>query len=272
MPSPSNLYFGYDGEKTRALRCELRAFETKDHKWGYMDEKCQVVLQPQWDKVRDFSEGYAWTFKRNTSDGTHTATLIDKTGKVVQTVPSFSAMTSLSRTYMIGDVCDGKYYLYSNESEPTTTYYDLKGNALAISHGGTSFYEGHALVRGVKDTWDRILLVDDDFTVMDSYPTYASCGHDIYADELWVTKPFEPFGLHTIHSGSVVIDSRGRLVLKEMSSPWSSDYIRGFSQPSKDGYIVANNINVGDKRYLALIKYTGEIAWLFQQKLSPPRI
>lgn len=263
MPSPSNLYFGYDGEKTRALRCGLRAFETKDHKWGYMDEKCQVVLQPQWDKVRDFSEGYAWTFKRNTSDGTHTATLIDKTGKVVQTVPSFSAMTSLSRTYMIGDVCDGKYYLYSNDSEPTTTYYDLKGNALAISHGGTSFYEGHALVRGVKDTWDRILLVDDDFTVMDSYPTYASGGHDIYADELWVTKPFEPFGLHTIHSGSVVIDSRGRLVLKEMSSPWSSDYIRGFSQPSKDGYIVANNINVGDKRYLALIKYTGEIAWLF---------
>jgi len=59
MPSPSNLYFGYDGEKTRALRCGLRAFETKDHKWGYMDEKCQVVLQPQWDKVRDFSEGYA---------------------------------------------------------------------------------------------------------------------------------------------------------------------------------------------------------------------
>lgn len=37
MPSPSNLYFGYDGEKTRALRCGLRAFETKDHKWGYMD-------------------------------------------------------------------------------------------------------------------------------------------------------------------------------------------------------------------------------------------
>lgn len=32
MPSPSNLYFGYDGEKTRALRCGLRAFETKDHK------------------------------------------------------------------------------------------------------------------------------------------------------------------------------------------------------------------------------------------------
>ena len=82
MPSPSNLYFGYDVSKTRALRCGLRAFETKDHKWGYMDEKCQVVLQPQWDKVRDFSEGYAWTFKRNTSDGTHTATLIDKTGRL----------------------------------------------------------------------------------------------------------------------------------------------------------------------------------------------
>ena len=74
MPSPSNLYFGYDGEKTRALRCGLRAFETKEHKWGYMDEKCQVVLQPQWDKVRDFSEGYAWTFKRNTSDGTPSST------------------------------------------------------------------------------------------------------------------------------------------------------------------------------------------------------
>ena len=66
MPSPSNLYFGYDGEKTRALRCGLRAFETSYHKWGYMDEKCQVVLQPQWDKVRDFSEGYARGRSRET--------------------------------------------------------------------------------------------------------------------------------------------------------------------------------------------------------------
>lgn len=267
VASPSNLTFAYDENgKIRALRCERRAFEVRGHKWGYMDEGGRVVLQPQWDQVRDFSEGYAWAFKNNGNDGTHTATLIDKTGRVVRTIAGVPTRSDLSSTYLIGDVCDGKYYVYSEGDETKVTYYDLKGNVLAEAYGGTSFYDGHALVRGKKDTWDRVFAVDSDFNVTDSYPTSCRDGHEIHADELWKTKPFEPFGLYTIHSNSAVIDSRGRLVLNEMDLPSSSDHIRGFSQPGKDGYIVATDISVDDKRYLALIKYTGEIAWLFGQE------
>lgn len=262
MASPANLYFGYGDDITRPLRCGMRAFETKDHKWGFMNEKCQVVMQPQWDGVRDFSEDHAWTFKRN-SNGNYTATLIDKSGKVIKSVPEFSAQEKLNKTHMIGDVCDGKYYVYADDSDTHTTYYNLKGNVLATTHGGTSFYYGHALVCGKYETWEHIFAVDDKFHVTDDYPTYESGGHDIYSDELWKSKPFEPFGLYTIHSGSVVIDSRRHMVLKEMSETWSGDYIRGFSQPGKDGYIVAKNIYVNGKNYLALIKYDGEIAWLF---------
>lgn len=267
VPSPSNLVFGYGSEgKTRAMRCGMRAFEVRGHKWGYMDANCQVVLQPQWDQVRDFSEGYAWTFKNNGSGGTCTATLIDKSGKVVVTLSSVPMRTDLSSTYLIGDVCDGKYYVYTDGTEPKTTYYDLHGKALAESYGGTSFFNGHALVRGINNTCSRVFAVDSNFNVTDSYPTSGTDVHKILADELWQKQPFEPFGLYTIHSKSAIIDSRGRLVLNEMDHPGSSDHIRGFSQPGKDGYIVASDIYVGDQRYLALIKYTGEIAWLFGQK------
>ena len=267
MASPSNLVFGYGIEsKPRKLKCGLRAFQVRGHKWGFMDENCKVVIQPQWDKVRDFSEDYAWTFTRPANGGDYTATLIDKTGKVVRTVSVPSTELDLSETYVIGDVCEGKYYVYSGDSDPKTTYYDLKGNVLAESYGGTSFYDGHALVRGVNDYNERILTVDDNFNITDSYPTYSSEGHAIHAEELWASNPFETFGLHTIHSGTTVIDSRGRLVLKELAYPWPYGHIRGFSQPSKDGYIVAKNISIDDKQYIALINYTGEIAWLFSQE------
>lgn len=267
FPSPTNLIFGYGCEgKPRALKCGLRAFQVRGHKWGFMDEKGQVVIQPRWDKVRDFSEGYAWTFVRNEGSGNYTATLIDCTGKTVLTTSVVSTQFDLSETYVIGDVRDGKYYVYSDGSEPTTTYYDLKGRKLAVSYGGTSFYEGHALVRGIKDSWDRVFSVDDNFNITDTYSTYSSDGHSIHADELWASNPFDSFGLHTIHSGSVVIDSRGRLVLKELGDMWEHGYIRGFSQPSKDGYIIAKNIMIDDKRFMALVKYTGEIAWLFGEE------
>jgi len=49
----------------------------KDGKWGYIDNTGRIVIKPQFDEARDFSEGLA----RVTIDGKFG--YIDKTGKYV---------------------------------------------------------------------------------------------------------------------------------------------------------------------------------------------
>lgn len=58
VPSPAKLYGNYRSDM-RSLSCGMRAFCTTDQKWGFMDAQNRVVKPAVWDKVRDFSEGYA---------------------------------------------------------------------------------------------------------------------------------------------------------------------------------------------------------------------
>lgn len=266
VPSPAKLYGNYRSDM-RSLSCGMRAFCTTDQKWGFMDAQNRVVKPAVWDKVRDFSEGYAWVFKGNGEmfNISYTAQLIDKTGKVIRTVEGFECTEDAAYTYGIGDVSNGIYYVYDNDNNKVS-YYDLSGRKLATVRGGTTFYKGHAMLI-LKQAHTIVVVVDTKFRPLAYYRTFDSNGgHCILDENIMRTKPFEPSGLYSINTFSSVIDSKGSLMFKAMENAFSNNRFGSFSQFSKDGYCIASNIEINGKQMLALVKGNGEIAWLFSKE------
>lgn len=263
LASPANLDGGYDSD-LRPLACGMRAYRTANKKWGFVNEKCQTVLQPQWDKVRNFSEGYAWVFKKvgDSFYDTYEASLIDKTGKVIRKLSDFSSNADASATYEIGDVSSGRYYVMENDK---AVYYNLEGQVMAVGNHATPFLGGSALMEVQKDGRSYVVAVDKDFHVQEAYPTFDSDGFAISGSNFLVPSFFGPSGLAVIETGSYVIDSKGHPMLKSFEQSYDNR-LSGFVQFGKDGYGIMKDVDVNGKNCLAFVRNDGEVAWLFHKE------
>lgn len=259
---PNLSVYGDDNHAMRPLRNGLRAYCADYKKWGFIDAQGNVVIPAKYAGVRNFSEGYAWVaLPGGEAWQAGELILIDTKGEEVWR-PGIQINTGLIvNNGTFSDVSNGIVYV---EEGSVTVYYDVHGRKLKSFEGGNRFYDGYAFVRG-KALEDRtksngVYLVNTSFAPVKVVDDNALPG--------WVIEEygpnFEPYGLATIKAESKVVTPRGDVILKGFDD-MSGNYIRGFRQFSESGYAKATEVYLLDNRYVALIKPSGEIAWLFAE-------
>lgn len=266
LPSPAGLSATY-GRDIRPLKCGLRAFKS-NKKWGFVDENLKVVIEPKWDEARNFSEDYAWVFEKDKDSffNQYKASLIDTKGNVVCEIPSIDINSNILTSNALGDVHDGRYYV--SEKDDEVTYYKLSKTKIGSAERASSFHNGVALIGTQQDTHSYVIAVDKDFKHLATYPTYSSDNqHYISHSDLSVSNLFESSDFASIETGSKVIDYQGRLIIEAYDKELGDNQVSGFSEFSKDGYAVMDNITINTKHCLALVKSNGEIAWLFSKEM-----
>lgn len=234
----------------RPLRDGLRAFYGEGEKWGYIDNKGNVKIAPQYDNVTDFANGYAWVAKN--SGGVNSKSIIDVSGKIIYTLPDGGYYAKVS------DVADG---VFCRENNNGYAYYDLTGKKLAEFSSASGFYDGNAFIALGHEHAD---VIDRNFNIIRRMP-YNECN----VNDVGYQKPdFKPFGLATVHAGNTVIDPKGNIILVGYDNH-NGTYIRGFKQFTECGYMSATNVYINREDCFAYVRPNGEIAWLFSEKYNP---
>ena len=131
------------GNGARYLRDGRRAYyDNIKRRWGYLDDKGNVALAPQYVEVRDFSGGYALVIAKG--EGKDYPVFIDTSGKEV-VKPPIDAPT-LQYAQSISDIAEDMFVDYRN-----ATYYDLKGQPVRKYAWATRFFDGYAFTRNSGD-------------------------------------------------------------------------------------------------------------------------
>lgn len=228
----------------RPLRDGLRAYcniggDPVGYVWGFIDNKGNVKITPRYKEVTDFANGYAWA---STKEGTKE--LIDVTGKVVFT---------LNIDYTTTDVSDNGVFCVAKSDK--NTYYDLEGKELASYQSCSGFYKGYAFIaQGYEDAE----VIDRNFNIIKRM-LYNYCNA---VDVNSQSPNFKPYGLATVNTGTTVIAPNGQIVLTSYENHKDTAF-GGFRQFAESGYMKATNCNVNGERCMALVKPSGEIAWIF---------
>lgn len=234
----------------RPLRDGLRAFYGEGNKWGYIDNKGNVIVAPQYDNVTDFSNGYAWVSIH--SGGIDSKSIIDTTGNIVFTLPDGGYYTKVS------DVADGVFCM---ELRDGYAYYDLTGKKLADFKSASGFYDGYAFIALGHEHAD---VIDRNFNIIRRMPY-----NDFNVNDVSYQKPnFNPFGLATVHYGNTVIDPKGNIIIVSYDNH-NGTRIGGFRQFTECGYMSATSVYLNRADCFAYVKSNGEIAWLFSGKYTP---
>ncbi len=256
---PGLSLYGQGNKSMRPLCDGLRAFCDTNMKWGYINAQGTVVIRPQFEAARDFSEGYAWVCS---SDGTissgYPVMLIDRKGNVIYDAGFKLRPSELVGNGKLGDVHDGIFY---REISSDTYYYDTTGKELAHYEGGSGFNTGrHAFV---IPKGDIVNMVDKEFNPLKEFNSDILPGHVI---EEYGPR-FGPVGLASYDNfgKSMVIDTDGDIVLEGWRPASVNACIDGIRMFSASGYAKVSDIRIGDTRYGGLIKPDGEVAWLFSE-------
>lgn len=235
----------------RPLKNGLRAFPTRlandpyKEVWGFIDASGNVKIAPKFKNARDFSEGYAWV----ELDGT--MQLIDTTGKVVWN----SGENSYAK---ISDVHNGIVYIEHNAK---LDYYDVTGKILASFAEGNAFYDGMAFV--MEPGKENPTLINTEFQ-----PLRSVFWKILPPSDISQYKPvFEPYGLATVNSKTIVLNPEGNVVLQSYDNHKGTQ-IGGFGQFSASGYSLCTSVEINGATCGALMKPSGEIVWLFSDNQS----
>ena len=188
------------------LREGLRAYRSvttygSGDKWGFIDEKGNIVIPARFDKCRSFSEGYALV-----KEG-RSMYFIDKKGNKAISL-DFLADEDL----MWGDVGDVRngYFLVSGHER---TYYNTKGEKQFQSGGATWFYEGYAFCDYPKN-FDISQVIDVNFNVVGYTPKVMSSWSEEYC-----TPVFSPVGVATVEHNRVIAPDGTILIQHKAVSP-----------------------------------------------------
>lgn len=129
------LEVGYlsDGLRRVVVRDEVRPYSYQT-RVGFVDDKGNWVLQPQWGRARDFKNGYCPVEEPGGS-----GKFIDKKGNTLCAIPENNNIESVS------DICNG-YFAACPYQGANTTFYDLSGNAVKAYRNACGFTDGYAFV------------------------------------------------------------------------------------------------------------------------------
>lgn len=211
-------------------------------KWGFVDADGKVVVEPQYKKATNFSEGFALV----STDGSRYG-IIDKTGKMV--VPeTIEAGWEEPRDFHCGWA-----YLPSKER-----FVDTKGNLSPEVEAVTDFYEGFALVKtgynkfGIMDSklFATILEIKTDLSpvLMRDAPKYFIDG----------------YYLLDAYGGNYVINQLGIVLMKasgncQFTGIWDDALLSLYYDTADDLYGPAHES-------FAVCDFKGEILVIFDRK------
>ena len=239
------------GHTVPPLREGLRAYRSVNSsgygdKWGFIDEKGNIVIPARFDQCHSFSEGYSLV-KEGKS-----IYFIDKKGNKAISLDNIEA-----DDLMWGDVSDVKdgLFLVSNEGR---TYYNTKAEKQFNAGGATSFYEGYAFCENKKN-FDLNCVIDRGFNVVGYTPNVMSSWNGTDNP----TPIFSPVGVATAEHNRVLAPDGTILIQHWPASPkrkLANNY--GIHDFSASGYAQAWLDNFRD-RYHGFINLDGEFVIIY---------
>ncbi len=242
----------------RSVKEGLRAYYSNIEKaWGYLDEKGNVVIKPQFSAVRDFANGYALAFipkYKGSLDGK--PVFIDRKGATVIEVPSNAPNLQYAAT--ISDISDGYFSIES--SDEGTVFYDMAGKEVKRYGLASWFHKGLAATRADKyDFEGPVYIVNKDFDIAGLFPIWDS--------EFGVNLPKFDRAPYFTYRKRIVINEQYQPVLYV---PDRFDSHNAIGQFSADGYAKASMV-IKDQNtnkeylYLGVIDPSGAFTIAFNE-------
>lgn len=243
----------------RPLRDNRRAFK-KDGKWGFLDERGNIVIKPQFVNVRDFSEGFAGV--TTMVEGKPMVGFINQAGEFTFP-PVLKGYNNWSDK--IGDVHSGRIRVLQ---DGTLTYYNTKGEKLKVFKDavGTEFLPGDVawICEKAKlgdTTWMHI--VDPNFNTV--HKVDESKGRWGILDN----PVFSKHGFKTATFGREIITPLCDVVINgkdDFSDNLNDNY--AFFGDDAISYCYAE-LMVENKKYYGFIGQNGNYAVIFDRPTTP---
>ena len=254
---PALNVIGDSKDAIRPLRDNRRAYKCEYKEWAFIDAQGKPAFTGKYLEARDFSDGYAWVRIPTGEMFVASWALIDTDGNIVFQPGAEYDRTKIS-TDKITDVADGRFCMVrGNEA----VYYDISGKELLRVEAGTPFYGGYAFVTsysGYKHLDNGCMLVNTALEPVKLVSSEVCPAYKVDDNSL----QFQPYGLASLASHGYVLDPEGNVVLSDYDNH-KGDYIRGFKQFGLSGYARCSDVWLNDKQYIAFMKPSGEIAWMF---------
>lgn len=248
---------GDSEDAIRPLCDNRRAYKCDYEQWAFIDAQGKPVLTGKYLEARDFSDGHAWVRIPSGEMFVAPWALIDTDGNII-----FRPGAEYDRTHInsdkISDVVDGRFYVTRGND---VVYYDLSGQEMLTVKDGTQFYDGYAFVTsypGYQHLNNGCMLVNsglEPVRIINSKvcPAYKVSGNSLH---------FQPYGLASLGSPGYVLNPEGYVTLVDFENR-TGDYIRGFKQFDLSGYARCSEVRLKNNSYIAFMKPSGEIAWMF---------
>ncbi len=249
---------GTDHTYMRPIKEGMRAYYSNIEKaWGFLDEKGNVVIKPQFSAVRDFAGGYALAFipkYKGSFDGK--PIFIDRKGATVLEIP-YNA-PNLQYAAIISDISDGCFSIaFPNDA---TVFYDLTGKELKRYGLASWFHKGTSATRADKyDFEGPVYIVNRNFDIAGIFPIWDS--------EFGVNLPKFDQAPYYTYRQRVVINEQYQPVLYV---PYRFDSHNAIGQFSSDGYAKASMV-IKDRNtnkeylYLGVIDPSGAFTMVFNE-------
>ena len=253
---------GSDDWSIRPVRDGLRAYATSSYKWGYIDTKGNIALEPQYGGVADFSEGYAWVCLKSDptslfSDGE--LVLINTKGEVLFRSGIKWSGSNFKGSYQsyVSDVVDGCFYVCKDNYY---YYYNTLFEKIGVADYGSPFYHGLAYIAPTIDMDCDVCIVDTDFKVV------RKLNDDMmFATDLRSQPRFTSLGVATIKDkdvNSYVIGPSGNILISPYYND-DGDYMDSFWQFTESGMMRVCRIRLNGNSYQGIMNTQGELEWLF---------
>ena len=220
--------------KVAPLSDGLRAhYDMGVGKWGYIDGKGKIVIAPQFEEARIFSDGLALVKTKKGYDWT----VIDKTGKIV--------LDGIFTGYgKVSDYRDG-YFCWRDSKMGVDKFYDRNGNLAAEYASATPFTDGYAFVYKEKYSADKyVTVIDTSFKEVGTVEKFGIDRNDITPDGI----VFGGAGVASVNgNGQFVITPDGQILIRT----WNSRENRpggGSIGTFTEDYIAKARIGMSDER------------------------
>lgn len=230
----------------RHVKEGLRAYYSNIEKaWGFLDEKGNVVIKPQYSEVRDFANGYALAFipeYKGSRDGK--PVFIDRKGATTIEVPSKAP--NLQYAVGISDISDG--YFSIETADEGTVFYDMAGKEVKRYAYASWFHKGTSAIRADKyDFEGPVYIVNKKFDIVGLFPIWDS--------EFSGNLPRFDHAPYFTYRNRVVLNEQYQPVLYV---PDRFDSNNAIGQFSADGYAKASMV-IKDENTNKEYLYTGII-------------